>query len=302
MLVDHHNSPQFAARTLQVIDHRPIDYKGLQLITSNCLIRIEPVGSCATLIANILLGHPQRTSTPMLEIFRLLYPVIILDTVNFSESAGRGTPKDAETCALIEKLWEMTGTNRWATDVQEYRRKLFDDLVRARSDVSGLSAMKLLYKDMKIVQQSAPAAADQPDVTSTAAASSPAAIVVPIAGLPVLLRDFGALPHSARAVQTLAQCSNADAVLIMTCVFNAGAVRREIAVMQTTETERGSRLYEALTAALLAAEAELELRVQPAEEREDELGGVWYKQQQTALTRKHVMPIVQRVVDGMADE
>lgn len=127
-------------QSIQIFDHRPLDTKNAH-IPSTCKLRLEEVGSCATLIADevrVLEGSFDNQS----DVLRLLRGAIVLDTINFSESAGKVKPLDIEINDEIEKSLGLK---------EEDRLKIFTDLVDARRDVSSLSALQLLSKDLKII-------------------------------------------------------------------------------------------------------------------------------------------------------
>lgn len=253
---------------------------------STCLWRNETVGSCCTLIADLILEQHELcigTSPAQQELFRILYAVIILDTVNFSPVADRFKPLDNEVCEKIERIWAETRSNTSAiVNITEYRLYLFDSLVRARSNVSELNALQLLHKDMKIVTK-----------------AGGGHTVVPIAGLPISLRGFALMAQSARAVRTLAQHCGSEVVVLMSMVVGTdGLVSRELAVLQTSDTQRASRLRSDLMRELCSAAAALELSEENREDRDDLLGGTFYRQGNVKASRKHVLPIVQRVVNG----
>lgn len=75
---------------------------------------------------------------------QLLYGTIVLDTVNFSKEADKARPLDIEIVDEIEKILKID-------DPVPSRKRLFDDLVNARSDVNSLNSLQILSKDLKII-------------------------------------------------------------------------------------------------------------------------------------------------------
>lgn len=142
ILVDHHIATSIAAidRVIQIFDHRPLDAKNAQIRTE-CKLKIQEVGSCATLIADEIrtLGESFAEKEDLIGFLR---GPIVLDTINFSETADKARSLDIEINAEIEKSLNLN---------KEDRLKLFKDLVKARSDVSALSALQLLSKDLKVI-------------------------------------------------------------------------------------------------------------------------------------------------------
>lgn len=143
ILVDHHvpKSPVSIANVIEVIDHRPLDVNASFPV--ECKVNICEVGSCATLVADVI----RSTSIPVslssyCDILQLLQGTIILDTMNFSISAGKARPLDIEIIAEFEKIIPFS---------EKQRKTLFSELVRARSNVDSLTALQLLSKDLKII-------------------------------------------------------------------------------------------------------------------------------------------------------
>lgn len=108
---------------------------------ANSRQRIEEVGSCCTLIADRILQQNDQTIA-IDDILRLLYPVIVLDTVNFSLAADKAKPLDF---SVAERIEQRFGRNR--TDATQ----TYNDLVKARANVSQLDSYELLWKDLKVV-------------------------------------------------------------------------------------------------------------------------------------------------------
>lgn len=142
ILVDHHvaTSRVAADRVIEIFDHRPLDVKNAQ-IPNDCNIKIQEVGSCATLIADEIRKLEDSFANHG-DVISFLRGPIVLDTINFSVSADKARPLDIEINGEIERALNLN---------EEERLKLFNELVRARSDVSSLSALQLLSKDLKVI-------------------------------------------------------------------------------------------------------------------------------------------------------
>lgn len=143
ILVDHHIATPIVVtdNVIQIFDHRPIDAKHARIL-GDLTTQIKQVGSCATLIADEIRKIEGSIGNRNDAILSFLRAPIVLDTINFSESAGKATPLDIEINNEIEKSFGLNESDR---------TKLFNDLVKARSDVSSLSALQLLSKDLKII-------------------------------------------------------------------------------------------------------------------------------------------------------
>lgn len=142
ILVDHHvaKEPMSPERVIQIVDHRPLDQQNA-IIPSDCDVTINQVGSCATLIVD-LIRSLEESFAEREELLRLLWGPIVLDTANFSVDGDRARPLDIEINQYIENALNSTADDR---------AKLFDDLVKARSDISSLSSLQLMSKDLKII-------------------------------------------------------------------------------------------------------------------------------------------------------
>ncbi|KAF5892087.1 unconventional myosin-Ie-like, partial [Clarias magur] len=136
-LVDHNVLPD-ADRTLEnavveVIDHHRLD----RTSSPSCLVTVEPVGSCATLVTErIVQKAPELLDQ---QVAQLLYGTIITDCVNMAPEAGKVTPKDSQYVNFLESRFPKLPP----------RSILFQSLQNAKFDVSGLTTEQMLLKDMK---------------------------------------------------------------------------------------------------------------------------------------------------------
>lgn len=141
ILVDHHVArfPVHGANVIEVIDHRPLDLN--VSFPDECKVKLSPVGSCATLIADKM----RSSGVAVPDCLQLLHATILLDTLNFSTSADKARQLDVEVVTEIEQMISFD---------RNQRAKLFDELVRARNNVDSLTAYQLLSKDLKIITDS----------------------------------------------------------------------------------------------------------------------------------------------------
>lgn len=162
-MVDHHVATSVTSndRTVEIIDHHPYDAKNAQ-VSVDCLLKLNEVGSCATLVADEV-RTIEKSFANQNDLISFLRGPIVLDTINFSQSADKVRPLDIEINQEIEAALGLK---------VEDRSKLYNDLVKARSDVSSLSALQLLSKDMKMIT------------------SSDKSNVIAIPGFPVLVEVF----------------------------------------------------------------------------------------------------------------
>ena len=97
---------------------------------------VEPVGSCATLVA----GHILDACPELLDrrLAQFLLGPVLLDTVNLDPSRGRCRDKDLAVAARLLKLCALD------------REAFLERLLEKRTDVSSLLPEELMAKDFKI--------------------------------------------------------------------------------------------------------------------------------------------------------
>lgn len=262
ILVDHHVSP-FARQCVQIFDHRP--YDTATEAPASCQSNLEQVGSCATLIAEVIL---RSGFAPILnEVLKLLHAAIVMDTVNFSIDAARATDKDHQIAEEIEQILCIDNST-------ELRLQLFRELAAAREDVSNLSSHQLLYKDMKIISNG----------IST--------IKIALPGYPINVQYFVRLPNAAQAVQSFAREVEAAVVLLIGMkISEDGSVHRDIGLINISNQQ----LFDAVLAKLLSSQ---EPNINLKEVKKCEfLNGKFYDQENIKATRKHILPLVKSVLD-----
>lgn len=121
---------------VEIIDHHSVPEGVLQ--GEKCCVVIEPVGSCATLVAEKLLGT-EGYAVPG-AIATLLLGAILLDTIGLDWGKGRTTVKDEEIARQLTAISSMPQT------------QLYDGLLRSRFSTDGLSSLQLLRKDLKCAE------------------------------------------------------------------------------------------------------------------------------------------------------
>lgn len=120
---------------VEIIDHHSVP-EGI--LREKCRVVIEPVGSCATLVAEKLLGM-EGYAVPA-TIATLLLGAILLDTIGLDREKGRTTSKDEETARQLTSISSMPQT------------ELYDGLLSSRFSTDGLSSLQLLRKDLKCAE------------------------------------------------------------------------------------------------------------------------------------------------------
>ena len=134
-LVDH-NKPsnvflKYEEKIKFIMDH----HEDLMLYPY-ALGRIEPVGSCATLVGEELINKKPAKKIPQ-SLAALLLGAILIDTVNLDPKAGRMTPRDQR---VVEFLMPIAGL-----DTETF----YQGIRAAKSDISEMDTRDLLRRDCK---------------------------------------------------------------------------------------------------------------------------------------------------------
>nr|AAK07880.1 mutant prune [Drosophila melanogaster]AAK07881.1 mutant prune [Drosophila melanogaster]CAA78127.1 prune [Drosophila melanogaster] len=253
----------WAPNVTEILDHRPLEDSSpsFKQLPTLCQLDIDAsVGSCATLVAQRYLAEDQPRST---SVAQLLHATIVLDTINFAPAAKRYGPKDE---AMVQKL--ESELNR--KDAQ--RSSLFDELVAARADISKLTLTEVLRKDMKVLQTDRQ--------------------VVPLAGMPILVRDFVEKSGAEKAVREFGVESNLLVILGMYVSPADGQVQRDLALISLSG--QGQFVQRVQQALMESNDPKLELRPHEVDTRF--MGGCFLRQHNVQATRKHILPIVKRAL------
>lgn len=258
VLVDHHFSP-YANGVVQVFDHRPFDENSN--LSASVDKRIELVGSCASLIADLVLNDTAFTDHA--EILDLLYGAIILDTVNFSKDADKARQLDLDMAERIEQVLNIENPLM-------HRSQLLQELVEARSDVSTLDSMQILYKDLKLIKNK----------------SGTKHIAFP--GFPLLVTDYIQMPNAESNLKEFASEHNLDVVILMGLKIIDGQVYRDLGVFNF----KNEHLTQLIIDQLLSNNLQLE-RWQDIHF----LNGQLYQQQNLKASRKQILPLTKIILD-----
>lgn len=266
ILVDHHVSP-FNKQTIKVIDHRPF-YSGSNLPT-DCQTNITELGSCATLIADLILKSNVDTKCDdMLEMLKLLYAPIVLDTVNFSKDADKAKPLDQMICDKLETL----------LNIDEAKRiHLFNEMVEARSDVSSLDSLQILSKDLKIIS------------------NFDGRRVIAIPGYPISVLEYANMLNAKENLLKFAEIHQCDVIVLMGMKVIDGTVSRDVGIVNIKD----HRLFDKIVERLTNENSMLSL---VPDERISFLDGKFYAQNNVKSSRKQILPMVKTVLDELYGE
>lgn len=90
----------------------------------------------------MVLAQNSSSSSINTQLLRFLYPVIVLDTVNFSPLADKAKELDLSVSQRIASSLKIS---------KNETLEMFNELVDARADISQLDSLQILNKDMKRV-------------------------------------------------------------------------------------------------------------------------------------------------------
>lgn len=254
-LVDHNRLAngfsKYEEKVIFIMDH----HEDLKLYP-NALGRIEPVGSCATLVGEDLINGCVGGAAGEIpgNLAALLLGAILIDTVNLDPKAGRATPRDY---AVAKHLQSIAGLD---TD------GFYQGIRAAKSDIRDMDTRDLLRRDCKTFQFN--------KVTCTVAS-------VPLALEQWMERDMGL----ASGIETYAREMQADILMTMNTQripeFSRGiAVFCKSPVLLTT------------ISAMLASNLDLEIISPP---QGFDCGDVhFFRQGNLRLSRKKLEPMLDR--------
>lgn len=136
ILVDHNRLSlpfeQYADKVAGILDHHMDE----NLFPDICQKIIEPVGSTATLVGEVLINHHRHLIDEPIAL--ALCGAILLDTVNLNPDTGRAMPKDREIADILLEFCPLSQN--------DYFKKIQDE----KFNVSNLDTLDLIRKDYKV--------------------------------------------------------------------------------------------------------------------------------------------------------
>ncbi|XP_026464366.1 exopolyphosphatase PRUNE1-like [Ctenocephalides felis] len=264
-LVDHHILSEywipFSSKVKEILDHRPKDPSWMW--DSSVQDKIQMVGSCATLVANEIFQNQNVHNKDFQMLAKLLHATILLDTVNFSKSADRARELDVK---IIERL--ETVLNVSPEDLLEYRSKIFNDLTKARTDISKLTPIQILHKDMKKLGQ------------------------IPISGMPILIEKYLEIAGSHEAILEMCELNSTDIIILMGMQIDGTMVTRDLGIYSRNYAEEINEII-----CTLKNNKNPDLLLQ---EKNSRLNGLTlFSQGNTKATRKHIYPILKKIMEKL---
>ncbi|KAK3596594.1 hypothetical protein CHS0354_020934 [Potamilus streckersoni] len=252
VLVVHDQSLEDLVTT--VIDHRPRDRQeqaGVRVV-------IELVGSCCTLIAEELLSDPEFNLNHQVAL--LLYGTILTDTVNRSVAAGKLTQRDEAVLQRLEGILQ---------DVNG--QQLYEDIQIAKCDLSGLTTMEILEKDMKMVH----------GTSMTVAMSSVAVDMQELLSRECFTSDL----------ETFCQQKGCPVIVIMSITaVDEDNIYRQLAVFST------NRIFREQICDVLDLSINPNLQLEPVKTSLENIS--IFRQGNVKASRKKVLPVIKAFLNG----
>ena len=225
-----------------------------------CHVVRERVGSCATLVAELLLGNPEYdVEAP---VATLLLAAILLDTVNLSTASGRVTEKDRVVVGQLAPISLLPPAD------------LYRSLAAARVSVEGLTTSQLLRKDFKMAEAG----------SYLLGFSSVTCLISELLGREGVVEDISQFCRSRQL----------SLLLLLGISVAEEETRRQVAVFQPLPSPTSPDLADSIASVL---EAEEELQCQRQEVWS--FPGHLLEQGNTRLSRKHILPLVLRFVSSV---
>lgn len=222
IMVDHHvllaKDLKLASQIIMILDHRQRNENAK--FPQECQTRIELVGSCSTLVAQLLLSEGYNDALGL----ELLRNTIITDTENFSPVVKKATPLDQSVVEQIEEMLPDTLLSRSAT---------FENIKAAKGSIEGFSAEQLMRKDLKIVSfQNGTVAA----VPSTLLLASEICAIKNLEEIETIFEDF---------------CRKYKAKVLIIVGLNTRIYGRDLLLFYTHDYKAGAQLTSNIAQALI---------------------------------------------------
>lgn len=255
ILVDHHTfANEDVALKSSVV--AIIDHRPLDPAWSwpNVSLNIKTVGSCATLVTCNLLE--KNADILDAQLASLLRGPILIDTYNMSVEAGRATATDIDVLNTLEKLGGLTSN----------RTEIFNEIMTAKTNISELSLEELMIKDLKVIND------------------------IPLVGFSFLIENFLMRENAKETIEKFSNDRNCDVVILIGQNVSSEHVSRDIAIFSTSSNQLANEIIQAL---ISSTQPYLNLEL-VKEIQEEKYNLCLYKQGNVKVTRKQILPIVQK--------
>ncbi|XP_071942352.1 uncharacterized protein [Antedon mediterranea] len=262
-LVDHNTLPgndsDLEGAVVEVVDHH--NFIGDDAPDGV----IEPVGSCSTLVAEHMLGEDRDWVSQNVDetIAKLLIGTILFDTVKLSESAGRVTPKDVKMVEDLQKFCPNINKD-----------EVYQEIHNAKFDVAGLSMLDLLRKDFKTV--------------SSRRADNTTENIIGISSITIEMEKILQRSGMRDDFESFCTSRNLKALIIMTISMDSDGTPERWLLMYNPGDSICHNLIRTLK-----EDQQLQLSVLTEEEE----GVTLFKQENSKVSRKIVMPVLQMFLD-----
>ncbi|KAL3887239.1 hypothetical protein ACJMK2_027186 [Sinanodonta woodiana] len=252
VLVVHDQSLEDIVTT--VIDHRTRDRQeqaGVRVV-------IDLVGSCCTLIAEELLSDPDFNLNHQVAL--LLYGTILIDTVNRSVAAGKLTQRDEAVLQRLEGVLQDVNGDQ-----------LYEDIQMAKCDLSGLTTMEILEKDIKMV--------------------SGTSMTVAMSSVSVDIQELLSRDGLTSDLETFCQQMGCPVLVVMSItVADEDNTNRQLAVFST------NRIFREQICDVLDLSTNPNLQLEPVAVSLENIS--IFRQGNVKASRKKVLPVIKAFLNG----
>ncbi|XP_023348500.1 exopolyphosphatase PRUNE1 [Eurytemora carolleeae] len=197
VLVDHNILPaedsELESRVVAVLDHHQQEREE----TSSVSLKVETVGSCASLVAEKIFSENPDFSDPVA--LGLLLDAILLDTVGLKPEAHKVTGKDVK---MSDRIQSVIGK------VDAMAR--FNELWSAKTRFDHLTPHQLLRRDLKLITTDK--------------------VRIGISSVPLLLANFMQLKNCKDDLTLFKKEEDLTVVIVMGYLVTEGVVERDILI------------------------------------------------------------------------
>lgn len=281
-IVDHHilrpEDTYLTPYVFEIYDHRPVD-RSMKWNETGVTTNIQEVGSCATLIADkilakhdgilcdsvaaLLYGNNNYHKCSSVSCFLFFSDTITFDTIGYNPEAGKVKYLDVRVAEELENRFNFKSDNR---------KELFEELWTAYTNTSHLNPEQLLSIDLKFISG------------------------LPIPVVPMTLKRYLKLPNAHESLTSFARKNKSNVVVLIGLevdeTLSQKKVKRDLAIFSVHSEDMCNCIIGVLKNAEKSKGYDLGL----VEDKVSIPNVTYFRQGNTKLTRKHIVPLIQNAV------
>lgn len=226
----------------------------------------------------------------------------------FFKKADKATTFDKIVAYEIENLLKLD-------DPAEYCELLFNNLLKARNDISQLDSLQILYKDMKMLKSNNKCNDDNNEKSNNIDDNNddddnddnnPNSINIALPGFPILVQDYIKLDNVEENLKKFAKIQNVQIILLIGMQINCNnnenndenTIKRDLGLINMTTNN--DKLYQKILYNLINHNnPNLEL-IEYTNCKF--MNGKFFKQNNIKATRKQILPIIKSILDNQSQE